>query len=658
MLGMNEILAVLWENEIDIEKQFYILQEYLQRIFKLLFKEPILPYFDWLLRVLEKPELAAVLGMPATTESGKQIRSLMASNSPFSETLRTQIAHRLYSVFQILKWLKPNPLRPDWMESYQSLTDLIADSIQKKYVYIKPLNKENMDTAWELNRWEEFHDVASLDISFLFPNLQYLNDPGAFGRDSKKSDEKNRTLKIFDKDSMEILRNFANELINQINLAKKKKTPIKDFIFVDFVKLLWSIDTFLLNREILLNEHNAIAKSLIDILKEQYPCDTTDPQKKLKAFDLDENRVRRMPAPEIYTGERTLIFSAGWALEIDLLCDLYLSSNCSEMKEPLEILKKTITEIAVEGIKLLAGKESAWVRRLNHTPFHLYSMCQRFWFFLECWHYRAIRSAIDMKKGLLKIKNYRVKPVVKLKLYFFRNLWKNRIERELDNFEEIKDKVKNNKKLPGTLYSIFILGGAGIGKTTIVKEVLKELYGAKEGVIRLIPPDIKNFTHLFKILNKYKGKFIIFFFDEIHLDSKGGQISPYTLMLDPLQEGCLAGSSLPGQILYIFASSAFKFEEEFKRAAREAGDIAMRDFATRIRHWIKLPDLWQIPEQKFILGYSMTKVNNMKRKIASLVTINAELKNVRSIERAVKDKGRLLESANRYVRGDILNFFI
>lgn len=629
---MNKILEQLWKEEKRLEKSYSSLEDELKRIFSFLFNASPIPYFDWLLRIVDEPGFGSVLGMPATCDSGQQIRSLIASNSPFSEGLRTQIAHRLYSVLQIISWLENNPLIPNWIRSYQGAIGELRKALVKDYILIiSAADEGRINKAWELNKWDNFHDVTSLDISFLFPNLQYLNNPG-----SRKPEICNSRTGAID-----ITRRLANEIKRHLDIADNNRVRVKEYLFVDVSKWLWSIDTFLLNKRVYIR-HRTLATRLVQKLME-IGLDNL--------FDLDIVRAKQMPAPELYTRERTLLFATGWALEIDLLCDQYqspeLASGLSrEERESFVELRKRMTDIALRGINMLAREGDYQQKKIDCNSYHLYFMCQRFWLYLEFWHYRAIRSAIEMKNH--SIERYAKKPVAKI--YYFNNLWKRiKVVISTQNIKEVKDL----KELPGSLYSIFILGGEGVGKTTLVRRVFKEMYGAEEEVQQYNPIDIDTPIKLLEILDKYKNKFVIFFLDEMHFSD-----SIYPLMLGPLQEKRVSGKKLEGKIMFVFASSAFRNKDEFIRRAREHALIPMRDFASRIGHWIELPDIWQVPEQKYILAYYLSKAKlvSTKKKYAALITINPKMREVRSIERALHNE-KLIEESVKYMRGDVVGYF-
>ncbi len=61
--------------------------------------------------------------------------------------------------------------------------------------------------------------------------------------------------------------------------------------------------------------------------------------------------------------------------------------------------------------------------------------------------------------------------------------------------------------------------------------------------------------------------------------------------------------------IYIFATSAYRDRDHFINTANENKDAAMRDFATRIEeeHWVILPDLYTVPEQKFLVTNKLLK---------------------------------------------------
>jgi len=355
---------------------------------------------------------------------------------------------------------------------------------------------------------------------------------------------------------------------------------------------------------------------------------------------------------------------------------------------------------------------------------------------LECWQYRAICSAIELKN----LNNDKFKEKYKPQngnIHYYNDLWNRLIKKKVEftysdhnassvsivgNFKDenknvvtysmtkddndkwkiflllkpgtyeynflINDKKSTeniiktvddksvlpilgdmkNIKISGTKYSTFILGGAGIGKTTLVKEILTEQYKLKSSVRKTpISIFIDGYKNFLRKLAKKKN--IIFFLDEIHLES---EISPYALMLDPLQDGSIYKNIENKKILYFFASSAYRTKEEFEQTAIKSNNIAMRDFATRIGHWVILPDLFQIPEQKYILAHFIAKDKDYKDsylpRIASMVMINADLDSSRKIEQYIEEFNNEEDWENfvkkiekytkeKYIRGSIKCLF-
>ncbi|MDP8313451.1 MAG: hypothetical protein RAP70_00050 [Candidatus Celaenobacter antarcticus] len=262
------------ENQKPLEVEFNKLEKDLKRILLLLFKEPIFPVFDWFLKIVENPELAPVFGLPSIEDSGSHIRSLISSDSGFSQGLRAYIAHRLYAVFDVIIWFQYIHFWPNWINSYIKKIRIIHDYIDRKFLpktlkndNVKIVNKAwNLDSEDEeekdeddiveegvdvevvveekekdedirLNLWYLFHSGYSTDIHYLLVNLFLLNNPVAYGEKAG----------IFNPECEEIFNHFVKKLDKTINVKLGEGFENVNLIN-DFSKLLWSLDTLLLNK--------------------------------------------------------------------------------------------------------------------------------------------------------------------------------------------------------------------------------------------------------------------------------------------------------------------------------------------------------------------------------------------------------------------------
>jgi len=175
--------------------------------------------------------------------------------------------------------------------------------------------------------------------------------------------------------------------------------------------------------------------------------------------------------------------------------------------------------------------------------------------------------------------------------------------RELDK----KGREKNRSSWMhqrGRENTVMLLGAPGIGKGYIEKMFWPK---GQYRRIRLIPPEMGAGWHA-RVRTLPGGKKpVVFggptmvFIDEMHLHGDG--CSVFGVLLKPIEEEKEFEEFLGEHVCWVFASSAFRNKEQFLREAEARGDVAMRDFATRIAFWVELPDLYTVPEQKLLLAY-------------------------------------------------------
>jgi hypothetical protein len=310
---------------------------------------------------------------------------------------------------------------------------------------------------------------------------------------------------------------------------------------------------------------------------------------------------------------------------------------------------------------------------------HLFHLCLRLWFLLDCWYSKTILVALTEEKKKPCEKSYvdlleepeidkhnTYKISIELRDYYFAGEFLARFKKDKENVlglikgfrSEAREYTPESGHIPkGTRYSLFILGGAGVGKTTFVEKIIGRIIETEPK--RFTPVDLHGIKNWLLKRNE-EQKCSVLFVDEAHIPSSPTSI--FSLMLDPLQEGEIEGTVIKCPVLYVFASSAYKNMEEFlstaKKIARD-GNTSMLDFSTRIGKWITLPQLWQIPKQKYWISFAHARNNareilknrgsiqnveeeaerNAKR-IAKIVTLSFDVRNARDIERMVLEISR------------------
>jgi hypothetical protein len=206
--------------------------------------------------------------------------------------------------------------------------------------------------------------------------------------------------------------------------------------------------------------------------------------------------------------------------------------------------------------------------------------------------------------------------------------------------------------------SVMILGGAGMGKTKLVESWYKhntKNENEEEKLCSFVPLTPMNLpSNLADVLQgnacgdsimlqkarsyveKYeetvkptlvanKGsvkhvalQHLVVFVDEIHIEDNG---NPFAKLLIPLEDGIgfvyrtNEGRESKHQVVrFVFATSKYSTKEEFIAASIATNNTPMRDFATRIGHWIELPPLTTMPEQRAVLSRLKYDVEKGKAK--------------------------------------------
>lgn len=657
----DAILELLNKNQERMEKAYRKIEKKLESILERFFMYPVSPLQDWFLKITEDPFCCNALGLPLVEKASSQLNLILASESGFSDDIKRAISHRLYETFKILYYIFQHPLCPDSITPYKPSIDILTKLLRDEGYcrteeivrpknsckYTKWVNRGPYNynipailDAWENGNWERFHFYYTPEPMWLYPNLLLLNYPQVFGKNAMIFDRRHRIRTIF--------KNFRKRLCEDIKLRKNKERNNKKIeeLFVDFSKLLWCIDTFALNSNLLKYKTNKkIFKKLIKELLQRVNTEGLD-----SCFQINANYLIKMPLNETYkTGDRILLFSAGWALELYQI--FRVNEKIKNMNKIRTCIRRLIA-IAEKGIERVIKEE---------IPSHLYLLCQRLCFLLDCWQYKSISISLEYRDSTI-VKYENNKRIDNPKKYYVEH---RKIAYDKSFFDNLKDR-EQGKKFEEILMDkidkpMFLLGGAGIGKTSLVEKFipafLEEKCNLEVTTIRVIPIEIQTPRELYIKIKNYNKKTLILFFDEMHLSSS---LSPFALMLDPLQERYLAGKPLGEiKIKYIFASSAFQTKEEFLAFAKKNVNIAMRDFATRIHYWIQLPELWQKPEQKFILAYHLLQGKGSigeeeRKKLAAFITIDAESKSSREINRKIEGRINKKEILEKNLKGNAI----
>lgn len=248
----------------------------------------------------------------------------------------------------------------------------------------------------------------------------------------------------------------------------------------------------------------------------------------------------------------------------------------------------------------------------------------------------------------------------------------------------------------GTDHSVFILGGAGFGKTELVKQMyseMKENNGKAEKTVaaKMIPLTPLSFAQnksFYDVINQghnkdklEKNHICVVFIDEIHL-----QVNPsiYARLLVPLgesvknlsedgkpiitypcdkqengnesseggtpkithpcnnkekgkspKEECYWHKNKELNIQFVFASSRYRSEYEFREEALATNNTAMIDFSTRVGHWVSLPSFSITPEQKIAVYKGMcSTLKGDKKPDKNKIILDLSITSAREFKRA------------------------
>lgn len=379
-------------------------------------------------------------------------------------------------------------------------------------------------------------------------------------------------------------------------------------------------------------------------------------------------------------------------ISIPAAIEVYAYISAKNDNGELEGFQKSLEKLLKHVLLLDDNDRDGGHKPLKESDWgHLYFMCVKLHALYSFWTWYHADLLTREKHEIRRIGKYwyskilhdRVKDIIKenmefvniceLEKKYFEPLYKNigedasEIEKIRDAQKNLSNEVKDNevicnnvwgkrKRIKGIEHSVFLMGGAGFGKTELIRQIYSSVSGNnqsddtdqskemrkpkngdtqdKNGGKNQIPANIINLTPLSFVKSKnfadtlkmHKSKLnfhhkCVVFIDELHIET---QPSVYALLLIPLGEGvkntCSNANSIiddcglekPNEkcewkkndelnIHFVFASSRYQTKREFLEEAFITKNTAMRDFATRIKHWIELPGFSLVPEQKLAL---------------------------------------------------------
>jgi hypothetical protein len=286
------------------------------------------------------------------------------------------------------------------------------------------------------------------------------------------------------------------------------------------------------------------------------PLSLCEPDQELATFSF---------TPEIFAKERSLMFAAFHSMKL-------LSNPLLQQDPSMDQLREKLGELIL--------KAEDTILTLDDND-HLWWICQKLLMVYELITYEARTEIFKLlREDVLDLKSNRIGEFV------YSPLFRQKIE---DVAIRIKDVLKDDPKTKNQRVVTMILGGSGIGKTSIVKSICQRigsetisLADFEERMLQKLSSqeEVERFLSCKDL--KGVGKRFPRFIDEFHARVNYNQ---YTAVHYVLSEG---RNALP-----FFASSNYLCAEEFKQiAAKNAHEIThMVDFATRVANWIELPNL-------------------------------------------------------------------
>ncbi len=620
----------------------------------------------WLARIAEAPHILEALGLPPWEP--EIYKRLFFSRGQLGHDIKKNIAATLYESIKNIRLILRHPLCPrELKQGYEAKIEQLENLLRQWDLFPPCAPDSSSDRAEEAgkylqdNLWYLFHSFLKSEPIWLYPLLNYLND-GLSPESVLSTGNQIKDIKM----------NLVQRLLplDQKRFSSERCPLVfkgrYDHIFKDISKFFWWVDTIYLVRvEVEIEKNEGLTRKLRDITRDIVKNDFHDYLNTLRELGgylrdtggffsgeectfprfLGNHRKKSCKIDSFkdrwLRDSKRFFASIFWIIEITLIL-LYLKAlgkRSTSEKNLLELLNNSLfKELKDLSIDLLENKSPYLPDITAKILFVLEYLKYETLLLLYIWLLRAKIGGDGGNDFLNAIADIATDSKTVIPWFFYTKEYLGEL------LIELKNKVSSGEKIP--MLSAFFMGGAGSGKTTIVQKIpeladqdpnkvafqratsmqleLNNL-SIKNTLSKLLeniedPPSSKIIIPTTREFRPSKVKIIHMFWDEVHAPVGGA--SAYRLFLDLLQEKEIDGEKLEkiikkkrGVLLLItFASSKFRDLNDFRKTWKNLNDIPMRDFETRIQHWIELPELWQVPLYKLSILLKMCNIEECAAK--------------------------------------------
>jgi hypothetical protein len=518
-----------------LQEKRWDLESRAESILKAVCETPASSFRDWLTEALIRSPYKQVVGSALGLPNDKldMIVLTIGSGDPFSNVVTRTIGRRTYYFLRVLLEASSHSLAPKaW--------GLLNGPLQSRMSFCRQFLPQR-EVNWQMLKGESKKPIAEIDFS-RFTDAVY--DPTLWVVLKQISSGSAGTSK----DDWLFVLKFLNYYLTKHN-------------FADISNKWWAFERYYFFVLKMMSNSCEKPESYKEVCAEllsfvDNPLSLCEPDQELATFSF---------TPEIFAKERSLLFAAFHSMK--LLTNPLLAQDSS-----MDHLQEKLGELVLKAEDTILSFDD------ND---HLWWICQKLLMVYEIIAYEARTEIFKLlHEGVLDLKTNRIGDFV------YSPLFKQKIE---DVAIRIQEVLKNDPKAKNYRLVTMILGGSGIGKTSIVKSICQcignetiSLADFEEKMLQKLSTQEDVETFLSCKSPKEVGKRYPRFIDEFHTRMNYNQ---YTAVHYVLSEG---RSALP-----FFASSNYLNAEEFKQlAAKNAHEIThMVDFATRVANWIELPTL-------------------------------------------------------------------
>lgn len=616
----------------------------IERALRSLFANSVMPWEQWFINAIANPDNRAALGIPNNLEK-VEMSHLLGGREGFHETFRRTNLERLGIIIaESLRTIVSNPLAGAGLTPFKDTIETLSNELLRELRWNEFDNKlqeklqEKLEDESHKSTTPSWGAIEQLTFgfwhSYLDPAMNVVLD----------------TLTRSRYDESILNRSQIKNVIKQIVDGYNKTNSVNSCL-----SLIWLLSVIVFSSS---SDDDEILKNLDTILgKGEHVSENDENDKETHLTDSEpylhnkKDMIESLGVLQEFKDKKYIrqVIAIPAALEIVAYLGKFNDGdNDTKKYKNLGGLKSKLSNLICYVLNVdnyphngkMPLKESDWG--------HLYFMCNKldalysFWI----WYYADLLT--HEEHTLLKIGKYWYSETVYDLTEFIHKQKSSFMKKCPDSRKEndCKELWKTHQRVKGVQHSVFMMGGAGFGKT----ELIKQIYTTEDNngiipweMIQLTPLSFSKSRNVHDILaeringknknnggtNDYNYDICVVFVDELHLDT---QPSIYALLLVPLGEGVKNETRTGEEIIkqcncsyndcewkknnelnihFVFASSRYQTKREFLEEAFITKNTAMRDFATRIKHWIELPGFSLVPEQKLAL-FSEDLLKNKK----------------------------------------------